>query len=205
MCAPALLALPAMIGQGIAAGATAIGSAVSGLAAGGAAAGGAAAGGAAAGGFTFGQALSLAGTAASVGGTLYEASATAQAAEANAKYAEREAAMERQLGVIEDERTRARMRSAIARQRAELAGRGVSLDSPTAVLLGRQAAQEMSFASQSARSGASARATQLTAESRAWQARAGGAMFGGRLSAAAGLLERAPTLWPGLADRRMFA
>ena len=127
------------------------------------------------------------------------------AAEANAKFAERQGAMERQLSVIEDERTRARMRAAMAQQRAELAGRGVSLDSPTAVLLGRQAAEEMSFASQSVRSRGAARTAELGAESRAWSARAGSALFGGRLSAAATMLDRAPTLWPGLSDRRLLA
>lgn len=186
-----------MIGQGIAAGASAIGSAVSGLTAGGAAAGSAAA---AQGGMTIGSLMSMAGTAASVGGTLMQASASAQAAEANAKYAERQAAFERQLGAIEDERTRARMHSAISRQRAELAGRGVDIGSPTAILLGRQAAQEMSFASQSARSRTAAQTTQLSAEARSWRAKAGASLFGGRLSAASTLLDQAPTLWPGLAD-----
>ena len=161
--------------------------------------------GAAAGGLTFGQIASYAGLAASVGGSLMQGQAEADAAAMNARLAKRQAGVERALSAVEDQRTRERMRGAIAQQRAELAARGVSLDSPTAVLLGQTAAKELSFASQSVRSGAAARDTELTAESRAWRARGTTALLTGKLSAATSLLSKAPTIWPGLADRRVAA
>lgn len=156
-------------------------------------------------GFTWGQALSIGGTALSAGGALMQGQQTAAAARANARYAEAQSATERQLAGIEDERTRERMRSAIAQQRSQLIARGLSLDSPTAVLLGRRAAQEMSFASQSVRAGAAARTAELGAEARSWRGRATTALLTGRLSAASSLLSRAPDMWPGLADRKVLS
>lgn len=183
----------AAIGSTIASGAAAAGSAIA------SAVGGAGAG------LTFGQALSAAGTIASVGGGIYQAQASAGAARQQAAYIERQSAIERSLAAVEDERTRSRMRSAIAQQRSELIARGVSLDSPTAVLLGRQAAEEMSAASQSVRSNANARAEELGVEARSYRARATSALLKGGFSAAADLLTQAPTLWPGLSDRKLLA
>lgn len=172
---------------------------------GGAAAGaGAAAAGAAGAGLTIGQALSTAGTLIGIGGSLYQASSSAAAARTQARYLEQQSATERQLSVIEDQRTRERMRGALARQRAELAGRGVSLDSPTAVLLGRRAAEELSFASQSVRSGAAARQVEIGAERRGFLARSSQAWLTGGFSAAATALDAAPKIWPGLSGRRVL-
>ena len=184
MCIPALAAIGATISQGAAAAAGAVGSAV--------------------GGATIGQVLSIAGTAASIGGTLYAGQQQAAAARTQAEYLKQQSQTERALSVVEDERTRARMRAAIAQQRSELAGRGVSLDSPTAVLLGRTAARELSFASQSVRSGGQARQIELSSMRRGFLARAGAAALDGRLSAAGLALEQAPKLWPGLADKRVL-
>lgn len=184
-----------------------VGTALSGLFGGGASAAGAtaaaSAGSAAATGVTVGQVLTTAGTIASVGGTLWQGIASSRAASAQADYLAQQSAVERQLALVEDQRTRDRMRGAIAQQRAELAGRGISLDSPTAVLLGRRAAEEMSFSSQSVRSNAAARQTELGVAESGYRARATTALLTGTLSAAGSLLGKAPDLWPGLADRRV--
>lgn len=198
MCAPALAAIPSMI----AGAASTVGTAVSGLFGAGAAATGAATGAATAG-MTIGQVFQAAGTLASVGGTIYQAQQSAAAARQQQAYLESQDAMERQLAGIEDERTRARMRAAISQQRAELAGRGISLGSPTAILLGRRAAEEASYESQAVRSRAAARSAEVTTAARGYGARATSALLQGGLGAAAGLLQRVPDIWPGLADRRV--
>lgn len=185
MCAPFLAPIAAMATQAASAVGAGIGAAASGL--------------------TVGGALSGIGTLASVGGTLAQGAAEAGAARQNARFAERQARTERMLAGVEDERLRERMRGALAQQRSELAARGVSLDSPTAVLLGRNAAAEMSFASQSVRSGSAARSHELSAEARSYRARASSALLTGRLSAAAGILTRAPEIWPGLSERRVLS
>jgi hypothetical protein len=168
--------------------------------------GGAAAGGAAAAGtgITVGSILSTAGALIGAGGALYQGRMESAAADANAKYVEQQRRSEAMLAAVQDERTRERMRGAIAQQRSQLAARGVSLDSPTAVLLGRKAAEEMSFASQSVRSGAAATDAELSAEARMYRGRARTSMLTGQFSAAAGLLSKAPDLWPGLAERRVL-
>lgn len=165
---------------------------------------GGAAAGTAATGWTVGSVLSLAGTAASIGGSVLGAVQSSQAARTQADYLAQQSATERQLALVEDQRTRERMRAAIAQQRAELAGRGVSLDSPTAILLGRKAASEMSFASQSVRSTAAARQAELSVAEQGYRARATTALLTGGLSAAGDMLTRVPQLWPGLSDRRML-
>lgn len=185
MCVPAIAAIPAAIGTAFSGLTAAAGTALSGL--------------------TVGGALALGGTALSAYGSLAQGAATADAARLSAKYAQRQARTETMLAGVEDERLRERMRSALSQQRAELAGRGISLDSPTAVLLGQTAARELSFASQSARAGGAARAETLSAEARAYRASANSALLTGRLSAAAGMLAKAPDVWPGLKDRRVLA
>lgn len=185
MCAPALAAIPAAIGAAFSGLTAAVGAAASGL--------------------TVGQALTFGGTAISAVGTLAQGAQAAGAARANAKYAERQARTETMLAGVEDQRLRERMRMALSQQRSELAGRGISLDSPTAVLLGRTAARELSFASQSTRAGGAGRAQELSAEARAYRASATTALMSGRLSAAAGLLTQAPKVWPGLNDRKVLS
>lgn len=195
MCLP-------VFGPPLAAAFQTVGSAVAG-AVGGAFGGGAAAAGGA--GMTVGQLLQVGGALAGVGGSIAQGRAEASAARMNATLTERQARHEAMLAVVEDERTRARMRMALAQQRAELAGRGIQLDSPTAILLGRQGAEELSFASQSVRSRSLARGAELGIEARSWRSKARAASLGGRLSAAGSLLTAAPDLWPGLADRRLLS
>ena len=170
---------------------------------GGAAAGATAAGATAAAGATFGGALQTLGTIVGIGGSLIQGIQSANAARAQAAAIDQQRQTEQRLNAVQDQRTRQRFNTAIAQQRAELAARGVSLDSPAAMLLGQIAAQELSFESQAVRSTGFARDAELSAEARMVRARGAEAMLKGTFSAAGTLLKSAPTLWPGLADRRI--
>lgn len=176
MCIPAMLAGLSTIGAG----------------------GAATAAGATAGAASAGSGLALLGTALSVGGSLMQGQMAAEAANAQAAHIENQRRTEMVLNAIQDSRERAQFRSQIARQRAELAGRGVSLDSPTAIFLGQTAAREMSFQSQATRSAGQARGQELSAQASMARARGSQALLRGGLSAAQSVLTAAPDLWPGL-------
>lgn len=174
----------------------AIGSA---LGIGGTAAAGATAAGATAGAATIGSTLSTLGTLVSVGGALYQANASAKANREYARQIEEQKATEARLTATEDARTRAQFRTAMRRQFAELAKRGVSLDSPTVIALGQSAAQELSFASQSVRSKGDATQRELSGTQKIALTRARTSLLKGTFSAASTLLNEAPDLWPELA------
>lgn len=161
--------------------------------AGGAAAAGA--GAAATGAATGLQQLALA---ASVGGSLLSGVQANRAAKANAAALDAQADTERQLAAIEDERTRMEMRRQLRQQSADLVGAGVSLDSPTAVLLGDEAATELAFASQSARSTGQARTRTLSNQASSQRQRGRASLLSGTFSAAGDFFEQAPAIWPGL-------
>ena len=186
MCFPALISAIGL-GGGAAAGATAAG---------------AAAGAATAGAATAGAGLTLTkiGTLLGVGGSLAQGIAGAQAARAQEAAINDRAATERRLAAIEENRTRMRFASAIGQQRAELAARGVQLDSPTSLLLGRAAAEEMSFAAQEVRSRGAATQAELSASARIARADRVSSILKGVTYAADSLLSAAPDLWPGLYD-----
>lgn len=162
--------------------------------------GGAAAAGATAGAATIGGLAQTIGTIVGIGGSIYSGIAGARAAKANATAVEEQKAAEAKMTATEDRRTRAQYRSVMRRQTAQLAARGVSMDSPTAVLLGQTAAQEMSFASQGVRQNGAAKQIELNSTQRALRARATQSMLGGVMSAADTLLTAAPDLWPELAQ-----
>jgi len=188
MCIQALIAplMTAIGGGATAAGATA--------AAGAATAAGATAGAAAAGG-GFLQTLGLL---TSIGGTLMQAGASAKASAQMAAATASQKATEAQLTATEDDRTRVKFRQALHQQSAELIARGISLDSPTAVLLGQTAAQEASFASQEVRSRGAARQTELTVAQQGYRARAASDVLKGNFDAAGTFLTKAPDIWPEL-------
>ena len=142
--------------------------------------------------------LTTLGTVLSVGGSLFQGIQASQAASAQAAHIENQRRNEAVLNAIQDSRERAQFRSQIARQRAELAGRGVALDSPTAVYLGQTAAREMSFQSQATRSSGQARGQELSANARMARARGAQGLLRGGLSAAQTLLTAAPDIWPEL-------
>lgn len=162
-------------------------------------AGGATAAGATATAATAGASLAQLGTYLSIGGSLYQGYAANQAAKQNVALIEQQKKTEAQLTAVKDQREMARFASAISQQAAELAGRGVQLDSPTAIFLGQSAAKEMAFNSQSIRSGGEATQMELTGQQRAVGARGKMALLKGGLSAAGTWLNREPDDWPGLA------
>lgn len=173
------------------------------LGAGGAATAGATAAGAVAGASTIGSTLATLGTVVSIGGALVQGISGMRAANANAAAIDQQRKTEVQLSAVEDQRRRAQMNSQISQQRAELAARGVSLDSVTAVMLGQTAAKEMSFESQAVRSGAQARDQELSSAASAARAEGTQAMLKGGFSAAGKFLTAAPDIWPGFMDRRV--
>lgn len=160
--------------------------------------GGAAAAGGATAAATAGAGLKGLGTLLAVGGSLYQGYTAYQSAKEQEAYIEQQKNDELRLNATKDQRERLRFQAAIAQQSAELAGRGVQLDSPTAVFLGRSAAREMSFNSQSIRSTGQSRQTELSAQVRTTRARGRQALFSGGLSAAGALLNRQPDDWPEL-------
>lgn len=164
----------------------------------GAAGAGAAAAGATAGAATIGSTLQTIGTIIGIGGSLVGAVQGAQTAKANVKAIEEEKAAEAKMTAIEDARTRAQYRSAMRRQTAELAARGIALDSPTAALLGQTAATEMSYASQGVRQTGAAKQAELTASQRALKAQGTKSVLSGVFSAADTFLTAAPNIWPEL-------
>jgi hypothetical protein len=145
-----------------------------------------------------GGTLSSIGALLSVGGALAQGVMGWQAAQAQAQAIAQQRETEAALNAVEDQRTRARMESEMRRQAAELAGRGINLASPTSLLLGRSAAQELSFASQAVRSTGYARQAELSAAQKQAKGMAVQSMLSGTVGAASSLLTKAPDLWPGL-------
>lgn len=164
------------------------------------AAGATAAAGTAASGLTAGSLFSGIGTALAVGGSIVQGVQGARAARENARLVEEQRETERAINAQRDQRARRQFNSEIRKQFAELAERGVALDSPTAVLLGQEAARELSFESQSIRQTGQARDTELSAEARAYRSRATTSLLRGGLTAADSFLTAAPDLWPSLGN-----
>lgn len=144
--------------------------------------------------------LSTLGTVVSTVGALAGGIQGAQAAQAQADAITQQQKLEQNIAAITDQRERIKFSGQIAQQRAELAARGVTLDSVTAVALGQTAAQEMSFNSQSIRAGAAATDAELSAEKRNAILTGQSAMLRGSFGAAAGVLNAAPDLWPNLSN-----
>lgn len=146
---------------------------------------------------TLALAMQGAGLAMSVSGNMQAASQAEYQGNMQAAQIEAQRETERSLNAVKDSRARVQMAGQIAQQRAELAARGVQLDSPTALALGEAAAREMSFESQSIRSTGAARDTELGAEQRLVKLRGAQAGMQGRISAIDSIM-RAPTdLWKG--------
>jgi len=137
------------------------------------------------------------GTILGVGGALIQGVSSYQAGRAQAAALQQQAQDEARLTAQEDQRKRREYLSAMGQQRAELAARGVTLDSPTAISLGQSAAREMSFDSQSIRSRGAARQQELSAEARMARAQGLTGLLRGSISAAGSLLRGNPDLWPG--------
>lgn len=142
--------------------------------------------------------LQTIGLIASVGGSIYSGLQANKAAKEQAAMIQEQRENEAKINATEDHRTRLKFMSQIRRQFAELAARGVSLDSPTAVMLGQTAAQEMAFASQAVRAGGQAKDAELSNSQRILRAQGTEALFKGGLSAVGKFLKGAPDVWPEL-------
>ncbi len=137
------------------------------------------------------------GTALAVGGSLVQGVMGLQQGRAQQKQLQQQADTEARLSAVQDQRTRQKFLSQISAQRAQLAARGFNLNSPTALALGQEAAQEMSFDSQAVRSGGNARVAQLSAEGRAARYQGVSSFLRGAFSAAGTMLNTPQELWPG--------
>lgn len=140
-----------------------------------------------------------------VAGALLGAASTARAGRAaaaeareNARLRAEQAEHEKRLNTMQDLRERRDFATQIRQQASELVGRGVSLDSPTAIYLAQAAGAELAFQSQAIRSGGAAALAELNAQSRAYQAQARNARVTGNLSAASDLLTDIPKIWSAL-------
>ena len=142
--------------------------------------------------------LASIGLALSIGGSVYSGISGMQAANANVAYIQQQKETEAQLTAVKDQRTRRLFQSQIRKQFAEMAGKGVALDSPTAILLGQEAASEMSFESQSIRTTGEATQRELSADQRIAQARGTQAMISGITGAAGSYVKTGPDIWPEL-------
>lgn len=182
MCGPLLAAIPAA--------ATALG---------GAATGAAGVAGAAASGFGgLGSILQVGGLLASVGGAVFDGIAQSNAASANAKLAARQADEAREIGRLNEERSRQNFREIASTQRAQLAASGVQLDSPTALQIGVETAQEATRDAHAVRHGATSQANNLDAESSLFERQSRNQRQRGFVSAAGTILTQAPSVWRGL-------
>jgi len=141
--------------------------------------------------------ISTLGTLVSVGGAIAQGISGMNAARQQAAAIADQRQTEAQLTTTEDMRSRQKFMAAIEQQRAEMAARGVQLDSVSAITLGQTAAREMSFGSQAIRSQGAARARELTASERAARATGLSSLLKGSFTAAGDLLTGAPDLWPG--------
>lgn len=161
-------------------------------------AGGATAAGATAAAATTAGTLQTIGAIAGIGGALATGIAGHRQANQQARLFEEQARTQAQIDATTDERQRRQARRLIRQQSAELMARGVSLDSPTAIMLGDYAARELAFESQATRSSAQATQTELSFAQRGARAQGMSALLTGGFSAASKFLTAAPDVWPEL-------
>lgn len=172
--------------------------------AGAATAAGAAAGAATAGaGLTIGGILQGVGAIAGLAGVVQQNRISRAWEAAQTAAIDAQATTEAQLTATEDQRRRQTFSQAISQQRAELAARGVSLDSPTAILLGQTAAKELSFESQSVRATGQARQAELRGQRSAVAVQGQSDRMKNTVGAVGSVLQASTTIWPGLADGRI--
>jgi hypothetical protein len=154
--------------------------------------------GATAGAATLGSVLAQVGAVTSLASSIYGGISDRRTAYANAELTRQRAQQEALLTAQKDQRESETFRKQIRQQTAELAARGLQLDSPTAVLLGQYAGQELSFQSQAIRSEGAATQAELTAQERLYRAQGNQALLSGVLSGAGTFLTAAPKVWPEL-------
>jgi hypothetical protein len=134
----------------------------------------------------------------SVAGGAYSAVAQGRMNKQNAAFARYEAEQLKEIGRAGEARSRDRMDRLIARQRGQIAGRGIRLDSTSAQDLGEEAAAERFLEAQAQRFNTTSRVQAKTNEAAISDYAATTSRAGGFLGTATRALGRALDLWPQL-------
>ncbi len=134
----------------------------------------------------------------SVAGGVHSAVTQSQMARQNAAMARYEAEQQREIGRYNEMRGRDRMSRLIARQRGQLAARGIQGGAGSALDLGEEAATERFMEAQAARYNTESRATAKTNEARIYDYQARTGLMNGLFGTGARALGSALDLWPQL-------
>lgn len=138
------------------------------------------------------------GLALSTAGGVYSAVKQSAMAKQNAAFARYEAEQTKEIGRANEARARDRMSRIIARQRGQLAARGVRLDSAAALDLGEEAAAESFMEAQAARFNTKSRVDAKTNEAAIYDFTALTGKVNGIFGTATKGLNQALDLWPQL-------
>lgn len=142
--------------------------------------------------------IGTAGLILSAGTGLYGVAQSAGIARQNAAFARYEAAQMAEIGKANEMRARDRMSRLIARQRAQLATRGVRLDSVSAQDLGGEAGAEAHIEAQAQRLNTESRVIAKTNEATIYDNTARANMLNGIFGTASRTMGQALELWPEL-------
>lgn len=145
-----------------------------------------------------GPALAPIALALSTAGGVYSAVQQGAIGRQNQAIANAQAAQMREIGRVNEQKSRSRMDRLIAQQRGQFAARGVRLDSASAQRLGQDAGQQQFVEAQAQRFNTDSRATALTNEGLLDRARGKANAFKGILNTGASALTDALDLWPEL-------
>lgn len=140
----------------------------------------------------------IVGLALSTAGGVYSAVQQSNMAKQNAAFARYEAEQTKEIGRANEAAARNRMSRLIARQRGQLAARGVRLDSASAMDLGEEAATESFMEAQSARFNTNSRVAAKSNEAAIYDFSARTGLVNGMFHTAANGLGQALDLWPQL-------
>ena len=117
----------------------------------------------------------------------------------NQAIANAQAAQTREIGRVNEQKSRTRMERLIAQQRGQYAARGVRLDSVSVERMGQDAGEQKFVESQAQRFNTDSRATALTNEGLLHRARGKAGAFKGLINTGASTITGALDLWPELA------
>lgn len=131
-------------------------------------------------------------------GGLYSAVQQRAIGRQNAALARTEAAQMQEIGAFNERQARDRMDRLIARQRGQLAGRGVRLDSAAALDLGDEAGREKAMEAAATRFNTRSRVQAKTAEAAISDFGARTALANGVFNTGARVLQSSLELWPEL-------
>lgn len=134
----------------------------------------------------------------SAGAGLYGAKQQAGISKQNAAFARYEAAQTAEIGRANEMQARDKMSRLIARQRGELATRGVRLDSVSALDLGEEAAKQSAMEAQAQRFNTDVRVNAKTNEAKINDYQAVTGMWNGVFGTGAKALNQSLELWPQL-------